>query len=437
MKILMITPAFPPIGGSHMQRMLNFANALSKNGVELHVLACKPSEGYPNIDAKSKKLIDKNIKVYYVPEGFLHRKVRNKNEEISTEIATNNYSIKVEILKKLNKIKKSLLIPDTMVDWYWSVIDFEKKNSLVNKIKPDAILSCSMPNTSHLIGYKLSKKYNIDLIMDYGDPWAYEISVKRGKIRFKLEYKLEKKILNHSILSFVATEATKQLYIDKYKLNSDKVQVAMMGYYKDDSYQNNEKKEPESKNSTLSLNYGGALNPIHRNPIPFLKAVSKVDKNEKIACNFRVDNISELSEVSSKLSIEDRVTINEFVPFTEFINESKKYDILVLFGNSSPMQISGKVFNYMATGKRIFYIKNMDSAVSDPTEEILKKYKNVTISENTVDEILEQLNKLILEKKNRQITQIYSNEIDEYSWENQGLVFYKGIKKILLERNIT
>lgn len=51
-----------------------------------------------------------------------------------------------------------------------------------------------MPNTSHLIGYKLSKKYNIDLIMDYGDPWAYEISVKRGKIRFKLEYKLEKNI---------------------------------------------------------------------------------------------------------------------------------------------------------------------------------------------------------------------------------------------------
>jgi hypothetical protein len=424
MRILMVTPAYPPIGGSHMQRMLNFSNSLANEDVEVYVLTCSPSPAYPNLDYQSKELIDRRINVIYTPEGVLHRYTRVGGQLKSENIIEKRESLRIKLA---NKFKKKLLLPDTMIDWYFSAMKYIKRNNVIDRIKPDAIVSCSMPNTSHLIGYRLSKKYNLKLILDYGDPWAYEISVKRGKVRFKFEYFIESKILKRASHVLFATETTRQLYIREYDIKPINSSVAMMGFYEEDITNLNDVNK-EVSSICLNMTYGGALNPVHRNPCPFFEAISRLDNASKIVkMHLRVDDVNTISQLVHSYKAEKSVSVEGYIPFDEYIQEANKCDILVLFGNSTPVQVSGKLFNYMGTGLRILYIKNMDKDINDPTEEILKKYGNTNFVQNTTDEIVNALRELSKEKINHKIHRVSNLSILDYSWRNQGAIFAKAV----------
>lgn len=435
-KVLMVTPAFPPIGGSHMQRMINFANSIAEMGIELHVIACEPSLGHPCIDYKSKSLINENIKVYYAPEGFLHRRAHSYAKKIDKRNIKKKKSIISMLLGWGNKFKKKLLIPDTMIDWYFSTMKYIKDNNLIERINPDAIISCSMPNTVHLIGYKLAKKYNIKLIMDYGDPWVYETSIKRGKFRFMIERYIESKILKKASHVCFATKTTRDLYINKYNIKPEKTTVAMMGFYEKDIINNSINDGKKCKRKCLSMTYGGALNPAHRNPIPLFEAVKHLlDLNHKIEIQLRVDEITRISQQVKFYGLEKNILVKGYIPFDEYLQEAKYYDVLILFGNSSPLQIPGKLFNYIGTGMRILYIKNMDKEQYDPTEEILNKYGNAICVENNPYKIANAILSLQMEKLNGGIRRTTIDHILEYSWKNQGNIFAKAVFNCVNKNN--
>jgi hypothetical protein len=434
MKVLMITPAFPPAGGSHMQRMLNFANSLAaEKNVELHVLACELLPSYPYADFQSMNLIDSRICVYYAPEGYLHRKgkVKSNNKENYTP-SNNKGKIKSALVKLGNKYKQSLLIPDTRIDWYFSAMKYVRENNLIENINPDLILSCSMPNTVHLIGYNLSKRYNKKLFMDYGDPWAYEISIKRGKLRFLIERLIERTILKKAIHVSFATDTTRNLYVDKYELDSRKTTVAMMGFNEAEIKKGFNNGNVSYYKECLTMTYGGALNPAHRNPLPLFEAVNSLSASKKhIQIKLRVDDISRIKQHVNSMGLEGNIEVESYIPFDQYIEEANSYDVLILFGNSTSMQISGKLFNYMGTGMRILYIKNMDKGAYDPTEEILKKYGNTTIVQNNADDISRVLSTLQNEKLKGGILRTSSDNILEYTWKNQGAKFAKAVLNTL------
>jgi len=423
-KILLVTPAFPPVGGSHMHRVLNLANYLSDLGNEIHVLGYMPNDDYPNYDNNSKKNILPKIKVWYSPEGILHRKLRKK-VSYDSSFDTRNSKIKSLLNKRLKSLKKSLLIPDAMIDWLPEAIKYEKTNKILETVNPDIIISSSMPNTSHIIGYILSKKYNIPLVMDYGDPWSFEISTKRNKFRQILEYRFEKKIVNHSKLIFVATEETRKLYIEKFGIDSAKIKTFMMGF--------NPINLPNEvqKNENLSMIYGGMLNPAHRNPLPFIQAFNSLKSN--IDCKFYTD-IPTLESLLRTENINNfKIELNDLIPSDDFMTKLQMSDVLILFGNSSPIQIAGKLFVYISTGKHILYIRNMDEDVTDPVIEILNEYGNITITNNTFDEIQSALMDLEYKKKAKQLSSINNKVINKYSWETQVISFYQDLRSIYSE----
>lgn len=419
-KILMVTTSFPPVGGSHVHRVVNLANSLYEQGFEVHVMTLKPGENYSNIDYSGEKYIREGIKIHYIQEGILHRK--NKKEEVGK--TTVNKKMKTSIIKKfLLERKKSLLIPDTMIDWFFEVRKYNKQNKLLEEIDPSIILSCSMPNTAHVIGYYLSKKYKKKLFMDYADPWVFEQSVKRGRVRFFIEKLLEQRIISHSNFISFATETTRELYVNKFKLDKKVTEIYYMGFYNQDL-----KLVDNSQEKKLTLTYGGALNPIHRNPIPFFKALRELS-NQEIDVLLRVDKPDLIKESLIELDITKNIMVKGYIPFDDYLEEAMDLDVLILFGNSSPLQIPGKIFNYISTGKLIFFIKNM--VEEDPSAKILKEYGNAIIVDNNSLDIKNGLIKLIDMKKNNKIKQIKITHMDNYTWQEQAKVLSSKIKKIL------
>ena len=61
MKVLMITPAFPPYEGSHTQRMLAVANSLVENGLEVAILTLEEMKGHPTYNSSSLNKVNTRI----------------------------------------------------------------------------------------------------------------------------------------------------------------------------------------------------------------------------------------------------------------------------------------------------------------------------------------------------------------------------------------
>ncbi|RGW09623.1 glycosyltransferase family protein [Enterococcus asini] len=225
---------------------------------------------------------------------------------------------------------------------------------------------------------------------------------------------LEKRILKYSSLAFFATKETKNLYCNFFPNLADKFHVFMMGYAP-----SNLDIVHEPTDEKLTMIYGGMLNPIHRNPAPFLSAVSKFENVDVlIRSTLTNDWFIEFKETINKNQLAN-TRFEGLVDFTTFMKELMSKDILILFGNSSPTQIAGKVFNYISTGKHILYIKNFSEDVYDPVEEILKEYNNVTVTNNEVTEIAKSISVLIdLKNRGKLVTKV-NKDMEKYTWEKQ------------------
>lgn len=300
-----------------------------------------------------------------------------------------------------------------MIDWYESAVKYVKKTNMINQIKPDYIYSCSMPNTCHLIGYSLSKKYNIPLFMDYGDPWVYISGYSHSKLRFFIERKIEKTILDRSSLVSFSTLGCEELYKDRFNLPSQKTITIMTGF--DESLLIKGNANKKNKNEAIVMTYGGVLDGQVRNPIPFFKALNDFN-DENIIFNIRTDNVGYIHNLAHEYC-DNKIHVDKYIPFKQYYEEMLESDILVFFGNSTKDQLPGKIFNFITTGKLIFYISNITDISQDQGIKIIENYGNAVIVHNTYDEIVRGLKKTL--KMLSDNNQIDINRILQYSTRAQ------------------
>lgn len=399
-KLLIITPTYPPYQGSHTERMVAMVDALKDMDFEISILTTEILKGNPSYNPAMDKEYDGRIKIYRTKFGFLHRGVYARNtgyvdvkysSESNDKNTSNLSNIKSKVVQILEKVKNKVLLPDTLIDWYFPVMKYVRENKLVEKIKPDYIVSCSMPNSAHVISYRLSKKYNIPMIMDIADPWAYLSYYNRGKIAFCFERHLEKKYLNYAKLACFSTQGAADLYIDKYSLQSAKTLTVVTGYNENLLTRKVEKQESVSKN--IRLIYGGALQLGVRKPEDFIRAILKM-KEYGIEMHIRTDNVFMIKNMIPNME-ESNILVEKYAPFDTFYHEMLEADVLVYFGNTTVDQLPGKIFNYIPTGKLIFYISNIEDEKKDQALGIVKDYGHAVIVKNNTESIVEGLYKLV------------------------------------------
>lgn len=419
--ILFITYQYPPFGGSHSTRTLNIANKLSEE-FNVYVITSKVSENLWYYDKSLSSKIDNRIKVIEVEMGILHRKYNERSKKKYIPKRRNN-EVKAKVIDISKSIKERILIPDPVIDWYPNAI--KAANKIINEIEFDYIISSATPYTNHLIAYRAAKINNIPLILDYGDPWVFEKSRKRGFIRRNIEKIIERNIINYSEKVFVTTNETKKAYKEFYNIQNEKIEVVRMGFdYNDFDYSQREK-----RGEYISLIYGGTLNEIHRNPIPFFESLTLLEDKykSKIKFNLYCDNEEKYKLLVKDMELNGVVNVYGFIPNNDFMKELQKSDILVLFGNSCSLQIPGKLYNYLGSLTNIFLINNHNTI--DETTEIIKSIEGNFYSSNEKENIKNQLIKIIDLWEKNTLNVIKKESIDKYSWDSQ----LNNINKMILE----
>jgi glycosyltransferase involved in cell wall biosynthesis len=234
-KVLFITYFWPPSGKATLHWPLKIIKHLPENNWQPSVLTAEESTFFYRDDSLLDQ-VPSGLKVFKAksaePFEIYKRFTGKKNLTESETVSKENQSLahRLSIWIRFN-----FFIPDARVGWYISAVP--KGRKILEEDKFDMIVSLGPPHSAHLVGYKLSKKFNLPFVPVLIDPWVdivYYKTANRSKISKRFDNYLEKKVLNHASRVVFVTNSTQEDYINKYSFLKGKSNVLYWGYNEDD-----------------------------------------------------------------------------------------------------------------------------------------------------------------------------------------------------------
>ncbi len=360
--LLFITYFWPPSGKATLHWPLKIIKHLPENGWEPAVLTVE-NDSYYIKDESLLNEVSPGLKVFKAKsiEPFeIYKKFTGKKNDPLIESETvsgenQNFAHKISLWIRFN-----LFIPDARVGWYFSAVPRGKK--ILEENKFDVIVSLGPPHSSHLVGYRLSKKFNIPFIPVLIDPWVdivYYKSAKRSKSSVRFDNYLERKISNHASKVIFVTKSTQEDYINKYSLLKNKSHVLYWGYNEDDFQKINVKNKI---NNEETITHSGNIFD-YQNPVELWKRIRKeIDGGKKLKLKF-IGTVSPL--IKKEIEINNLKQVTEFIgflPYLKMLEEIKKSSYLLVCA-SEKRHVPGKLFEYLRAGKPILAFGNENDEV--------------------------------------------------------------------------
>ncbi len=377
-KILIVTYYWPPAGGPGVQRWLKFAKYLPEFDWE-PIIYTPQNPSYPLVDETLIKEVPKDLKIvktniwepYHIAEKFSKGNKKFKGGQF--DVGENQ-----SFLSKLSIfIRGNFFIPDARKFWVKPSVKFLKKYLLENHI--DTIVTTGPPHSLHLIGLGLKKELpKIKWIADFRDPWteiSYYKHLKLTSSSDKKHRQLEKNVFETADMT-LATSYTDAENFRKNKANAfcitngfdESTESLNRKFVKTDIY--NLPITQFAKSGKFTLSYVGVLEQL-RNPENLWKSlkylcVKHLDfaKDFELKLVGRVDD-KILNEIESSV-LKHNIRKLGYLSHDEAVKEMETSNLLLItnFPNeSSKGIIPGKLFEYLATGKKVISFGPKDADV--------------------------------------------------------------------------
>ena len=267
----------------------------------------------------------------------------------------------------LKSFVKSLIPIDDKIGWMNFCMKKAEEIVRTNKIEM-IFVSLGGINHTAISGYKLSKKFNIPLVIEFRDLWADHPFVKRNFIGQTINNLWERKVVNHSSSVITLTLGFKKLLLEKYSLEENKISVITNGFDEDDVPDIVPK---ETKNLTLTFCGNLYKDMLPKDLYKILQSLSNTDFD--ITLNFIGDFRSEFRELTNSFvnSISTsgiKVNILPRLPYKKMLAELQNADILLLFlpGESKYKNIiHAKFFDYLAVQKPMLLFGPEESEIGN------------------------------------------------------------------------
>jgi glycosyltransferase involved in cell wall biosynthesis len=371
-RVLIITYYWPPSAGSGVQRWLKFAKYLPDFGWE-PVIFTPENPDFDLKDHMMEKEVPPHMEVLKFPIWEPYQVLRMLKKE---KISDPGILIEKEQKSWLDKvaiwIRANAIIPDPRVYWVTPSVKF--LGQLMESNNFQAVITTGPPHSMHLIGRELRRRYSLPWLADFRDPWStWEFLDTLPMMEWvrKKHRRLEASVFQEAD-ALVTISPTFQQEMDE--LAGRKTHLITNGFDPEDLP--SDFPMVPSTSETLEVVYTGVIDAI-RNPMPFLQAMKEVfgTTSNKIKLTF----VGRVSQQVRNSLLEDswlssHVELAGYVPHEEvFRFYEKAHVLLLILTNTKNAQgnIPGKVFEYMATGRKIV-------ALGDPqgdTAQILRQAK--------------------------------------------------------------
>jgi glycosyltransferase involved in cell wall biosynthesis len=368
-KVLIITYYWPPAGGGGVQRWVKFVKYMRTFGWEPIVLTVENGE-YPVIDQSMGKELPDDIQVIKAPiiEPYTwYRALTGKKKDSKIDPNFLSQGKKLSVKDRIAVwIRGNFFIPDARVLWVGPAT--KVISSYLQNHHVDAVISTGPPHTCHLIAKKIKQKYQLPWIVDYRDPWTQiDFFEDLGLTQWarNRHIQMEKWILDHcdTIITVGKTMAT-----DLEVITSNRHRVVITNGFDDADRPVRQAILDEE----FSITYIGTMNDS-RNPIILWEILAMLkEENHEITKHLKVKLVGKPEPVVkhsiSKYGVEEFVDFCGYVAHEEAIRFQNSARILLLMINNTSNNksiLTGKIFEYMASGRPILCIGPKDGDAAD------------------------------------------------------------------------
>ncbi len=376
MKILIISYYYTPAISPRAFRWTSIAEYWAKQGEQVTVICS----------------CDSNLKRNEIVNGVHIHRTGNTIIKTLRKQFINDNSIKNKKLNKQGRSKNRLPLflkwiydhtwkkvywPDFACLWYFSAL--KKAKYLFKTYKYDILISVSVPFTCNMVGLNLKKSFpQACWIMDVGDPFCVLDTIminnkNNNKIYKKINYFIEKKIVNYANAISVTNKIFFKKYIDLFPVSAKKIYIIPPLI----SLNNNDKNKSRiflSKDK-IKFVFIGSLYKKTRNPKFLLKLFSELLQthlSDRLELHF-FGNISDCYNFFKPYTslLDNKIFLHGLVNHNTAQQIMIEANFLVNIGNSKSYLLPSKLVEYTSTGKPILNLIKNDS---DSTVSFLNKY---------------------------------------------------------------
>jgi len=374
MKALLISYFFPPSKSAGGLRAFSLCKHLPEKNIEVVLLTSET-------ELKDNKELQQE---YKLKEVFFCKK---------TKLREWGYKTKILAGLELLKLDKFLFFPDIYFPWVRKAIKTGKR--VIETSKPDFIIVTAPPFSVFKAAVKLSKKYNLPLVLDYRDPWngSPYIMYPTNCIR-KRYLRAEQKFAASSDLIVTIGDECAKLISDSIKVPLNNIEIIHNGYIKERI----PKDLSQEKNSVFTLTIAGSIFLLLEKTLNvFLSGFSKFVLENKLSPEeIKIQYAGGTSRKTIGRAL-DNAQVNDYFRDLGFLENEEYYSVLSkshvlvhLLPNKTEYAIATRLYDYFNSNSHILIVGN-EGGPSRICREIEQSFSIINENVNDISEKMKEL----------------------------------------------
>ncbi len=378
-RVLMIAYYFPPLSGSGVFRSLKFAKYLPMFDWKPTVISAETAPVYWNWSDESQIAeIPEDVEVVRISDLVGTRQLSSIDESQARDLlefllgalCKKQEAVRLfeKILQTQSGIEYLLVFPCWALFWTYHVTKFIEE--CVNLADFRAVYTTSGPYSAHLAGFHLKEKYGIPWVADYRDMWTMNPTTPLLDMNnpfHQLSRELESILLHHADCNIVTVGETIPIYTKSFQIPQEKFVGITNGY---DEMDFSDITDEIHRKEKFTINYSGLLYSKQRSIAPILQAIKELSDANEVDLSriiFRVVGASETGfELVQKYEMEAIFQYVPYIPHKEAIASNLDSNLLLLLVGDDPaskMVFTGKIFEYLRSGRPILALAPKDGVV--------------------------------------------------------------------------
>jgi glycosyltransferase involved in cell wall biosynthesis len=363
-RVLMICYYFPPLGGIGSVRALKFAQYLPEFGWDPTVIAPRNGAYYrdPTLQFDEEKVIrTASLEISRVGKQMMGSR---RHDTRPAEIGP--------VLEHVRSfVRRWIYRPDPQIGWYPFAVRSVRRALQDGKF--DAILSSSLPITSHVVACRVHQEFGVPWVAEFRDLWT-DLSRYDSRRRQRLDEATERELLGTATDVVTVSEGYAKLLLER---GARRVSVITNGFDPVDF-------RGTPKSGRPLATYVGTYYPDRQDLRTALQALGDLIQSgllSGLGIRFVGDFPESLRETLVQAGLSNSVECTGFVPHREALGYIEDSTLLLLAGPVSGAfpgskvrgNIASKVFEYLGSRRPILYVGEADSEV----ESIIRRFPGV------------------------------------------------------------
>lgn len=376
MNLLILAYHFPPDGAIGAVRPYQFARLLPQHGIQTWVLTVRPEHArqlnpdFQPVDIENERIIRTTVfpsrrdRVQRFAETI---KALARPKRTRTGASSDMAQAGAEVRRRpllLSCLLEMLEYPDRYAGWFQPAL--QAVQEITRRVQFSAVYSTSPPRTCALIARHVAEQHHLPWIMDMRDPWITLVEGWRTTIHCPLVRNWHQKALcrclQRASVVIANTPVLGEYFANEYPWVAEKVRVLPNGIA--DTFSSAPLETVRS--DQLTIGHFGTIYGC-RTTYDFLQGVSmwlqaNPQNRERLNLLFYGESAEDIEGFARRFGMSEVVHVHPPVPRTEVSAIMERCQALLLLAQQQPMQVPGKVYEYLATGKPIIAMTESNSA---------------------------------------------------------------------------